>query len=248
MEEGAPINSEAKREAEVIRQVRESEPSIPHKAPPLGDLGSLHPSGHEERALGAGDHPDKSGEPIAAESSFSQQATRNSGGPGFWNSFDERYRTPPPSRRPTATSSMSEDDSAMDMTPSTTVGSTEFAKPLEQNSRSSTPVAASHAPLGEFRRKRRREDDLDSSLFKRRAVSPSTSLQSSPVMPNSPVVKESGNNGWELSSKSTMGPLFTERGSSESVNRNTSHAGTPRRVGLQGMNETSDGFMNMSIE
>src|SRR5699024_7656991 len=147
----------------------------------------------------------------------------------------------PPSHRPTAASSMSEDDSAMDMTPSTAVGSTEFAKPLERNSRSSTPVAAAHASLGDFRRKRRREDDFDSNLFKRRAVSPSTSLQSSPIMPNSPVVKESGNNGWGLPPKP-----FTERGSSESVNRNASHAGTPRRVGLQGMNETSDGFMNMS--
>lgn len=229
MEEGAPINSEAKREAEVIRQVRESEPSVPHKSPTLSDFASLHRSSHEEGPLDAEDHGEKSGDPIPTESSFSRQANRNSGGPEFWNSFDERYRTPPPSLRQTAASSMSEDDSAMDMTPSTAFGSTtEFAKPLERNSRASTPVAASHiSSLGDFRRKRRREDDLDSNLFKRRAVSPSTSIQSSPVMPNSPVVKDP---------------------KAEAVNRNTSHAGTPRRVGLQGMNETSDGFMNMSIE
>ena len=133
----------------------------------------------------------------------------------------------------------------MDMTPSAMgMTSSEFAKPLDRhNSLASTPIAAPQVPrLGDFRRKRRREDDLDSNLFKRRAVSPSTSLQGSPVLPSSPVVREPGSNGWGAPTKSTFS------GSAETVNRNSQPNTTPRRVGLQGMNETSDGFMNMSIE
>lgn len=242
MEETAPLDSESKREAEVIRQVRESEPSVPHKSPTLGAFPSLTPSEHEGDA---DDMPDRTGDGPA--NAFGQ-ANRNPRASEFWNSLDERYRTPPPPARQTA--SVSEDDLAMDMTPSMIVPtSSEFARPLERpNSRSSTPLAAPHVPsLGDFRRKRRREDDFDSNLFKRRAVSPSTSIHSSPVMPSSPVVREPGN-GWGPPPKSTVGPAFPERGNADTMNRNGAHNTTPRRVGLQGMNETSDGFMNMSIE
>ncbi|RAL13266.1 uncharacterized protein BO97DRAFT_367560 [Aspergillus homomorphus CBS 101889] len=262
MEEGAPIDSEAKREAEVIRQVRESEPDVPPKSP-LGVLSSLEsftPSstiGHaHEDSAGTGGLTVTPDEP-----KFSDQAHRNSGGINFWNSFDERYRTPPPPpSRQHGASSVSEDDLTMDFTPSTTTTTTmhhhhhEFVKPSERPG-SRSEASSSHPTqsgfLGEqIRRKRRRDDDFDPNLFKRRAVSPSMSAQSSPIMPNSPAVKDTSPNIWGAP-RSNLGSLFGDR---PSVGENggrpstSGHSGNPKRVGLQGMNETNDGLMNMSIE
>lgn len=243
VEESAPIHSEAKREAEVIRQVRESDPSPQQKSPSLGTFPSLEA---DRTASTEDDAPVKTFAPL--ENLFSEPTTRSNGSMDFWNSFDDRYRTPPPSTRATGPPSVSEDDSAMDMTPSTTVGSTnEFAKPFERpSSRSSARNITQPTPMmQEFKRKRGREEDFDPNLFKRRAVSPSMSAQSSPVMPNSPAVRDSGHNIWGPPPKSNIGSLFPE---STSNNRNSPHTGTLKRVGLQGMTETSDGFMNMSIE
>ncbi|KAJ5133102.1 hypothetical protein N7476_003669 [Penicillium atrosanguineum] len=244
MEESAPIDSDMKREAEVIQQVRDTEPET---SPTLSDFPSLHPPPDEAA-------PDA--DPIHAKaressSSFSKQASRNSGGVEFWNSFDERYRTPPPPPLRQTGTSMADDDMFMDITPSTTIGSTADSK---ARSRSSTP----HPPgmvIGEIRRKRRRDDDFDPNLFKRRAVSPSVSAQSSPVLTHSSVV-DNGPSIWGPSFK--LGAPFSERpstssdnghgGSNNNNNRTTPHAGGTKRVGLQGMTEASDGFMNMSIE
>ncbi|KAH8424863.1 uncharacterized protein LDX57_002607 [Aspergillus melleus] len=253
MEETAPIDSEAKRESEVIRQVRESEPEIPQKSPSLDAFASGNPFQPAEPFRSAGDTPVKLGTSAPDEPSFSEEAHRNSAGQEFWNSFDERYRTPPPPLRRPGTS-ISEDDQAMDITPSTAVRSSgaEFAKPGERpSSRSSTPFVPHSGTITEFKRKRQREDDFDTNLFKRRAVSPSMSVQSSPIMPNSPVVKETGSNIWGPPPKSNLGSLFPDcppdtpgRGNS----KHTNHTGTLKRVGLQGMTETNDGLMNMSIE
>ncbi|KAL4895162.1 hypothetical protein BDV59DRAFT_160528 [Aspergillus ambiguus] len=252
MEESAPIDCEAKREAEVIRQVRESEPEIPQKSPSLDAFSNINPFQPAEPKQ-MDDVPTKSGTSVPDEPSFSDAAHRNSRGADFWNSFDERYRTPPPAPLRQFGTSISEDDVAMDMTPSTTThGSTsEFAKPGERpSSRCSTSNATQSAALAEIKRKRRRDDDFDPNLFKRRAVSPSMSVQSSPVMPNSPAVKDTGANIWGPPPKSNLGSLFPDRPGGDTSNRNSagSHSGTLKRVGLQGMNETNDGLMNMSIE
>ncbi|KAH1364660.1 hypothetical protein KXW40_008973 [Aspergillus fumigatus] len=251
MEESAPIDSEAKREAEVIRQVRESVPDVPHKSPSLDALSSLTPS---VPGVNSEDGSTKPGPFTLDEPKFSDEAHRNSAGVEFWNTFDERYRTPPPSMRSLGPSAMSEDDIAMDITPSTTLGSStaEFAKPYDRPGSSSSTPHASFTAMTEINRKRRREDDFDPNLFKRRAVSPSMSVQSSPVMPNSPAVKDTGHNIWGPPPKSNLGSLFPERPNGEHPARNTSntsHSGQPlKRVGLQGMTEANDGFMNMSIE
>ncbi|KAL4760588.1 uncharacterized protein BDW70DRAFT_150715 [Aspergillus foveolatus] len=250
MEEAAPIDSDAKREAEVIRQVRETEPDPPpHTSPVLTVFSS--PNMFAPPGMGEHHEPEKHTASLPDEPSFSDQANRNSGGQEFWNSFDERYRTPPPPLRQHATSSVSEEDIAMDMTPSTTFGSNsnDFAKPGERPaSRASTPLPAQAGVISELRRKRRREDDFDPNLFKRRAVSPSMSAQSSPIMPNSPAITDNGPNIWGPP-KSNIGPLFNDR--PETGPRTiptTPHTGTLKRVGMQGMNEANDGFMNMSIE
>ena len=87
--------------------------------------------------------------------------------------------------------------------------------------------------------KRMRDDDFDPNYFKRRAVSPGLSVQNSPVLPQSP--------GWW----GTPPPNKVERvGSNGSTNgsQNGTAGGQPKRVGMQGMNDTNDGLMNMSIE
>ncbi|KAL4779784.1 hypothetical protein BJX76DRAFT_351499 [Aspergillus varians] len=246
IEESAPLDSDAKREAEVIRQVRETEPEIAQTSPVLTAFSS--PNAFVPPGLG--DRDESAEKPAASlpdETSFSDQAHRNSGGPEFWNSFDERYRTPPPPLRPHA----SEEDITMDMTPSTTFGSNavEFVKPSERPaSRSSTPLPSQTGVISELRKKRRREDDFDPNLFKRRAVSPSMSAQSSPIMPNSPALVDNGPNIWGPP-KPNVGPLFNDR--TETGPRNiptTPHSGTLKRVGMQGMNDANDGFMNMTID
>ena len=240
MEESAPIDSDMKREAEVIQQVRDTEPET---SPTLSAFPSLHPPPDEA----APDVDPGHAKVRRSSSSFSKQASRNSGGVEFWNSFDERYRTPPPFRQ-TGASSVADDDMFMDITPSTTIGSTTDSK---ARSRSSTPHPPGMA-IGEIQRKRRRDDDFDPNLFKRRAVSPSVSAQSSPVMTHSSVV-DNGPSIWGPPSK--LGPPFSERpntssdnGNGGNNNRTTPHTGGTKRVGLQGMTEASDGFMNMSIE
>lgn len=152
----------------------------------------------------------------------------------------------------------SEDDLAMDMmamTPSTST--TEFAKPYDRPSsrssmRNNNNNNAPHAhptPVQEFKRKRAREEDFDPNLFKRRAVSPSMSVQSSPVMSTSSAATDAGSgpNPWGPPPKSNIGSLFPEASTRSSPH--TQHSGgTFKRFGLQGMTETNDGLMNMSIE
>ncbi|OJJ86240.1 uncharacterized protein ASPGLDRAFT_146438 [Aspergillus glaucus CBS 516.65] len=230
IEESSPLDCESKRESEVIRQVRESDPA-PQKSPDL-----LQPTESDRAVSGADDTPSKTATRLG--NAFSEESTR-----GYWNSFDDRYRTPPPPIRP-GPPSVSEDDLAMDMTPSTSTF--EFAKPFERpSSRGSLRNAAQPTAMQEFKRKRGREDDFDPNLFKRRAVSPSMSAQSSPVMPNSPAMRDTGSNIWGPPPKSNLGSLFPD---SNPRNSSSPHTGTLKRVGLQGMTEANDSLMNMSIE
>ncbi|KAJ5565544.1 hypothetical protein N7535_007182 [Penicillium sp. DV-2018c] len=241
MEEGAPVDSDMKREAEVVRQVRDTEPE---PTPAISAPPASQPSSFD---LALTDDPVVKTEIDAANmDTFGKQASRNSGGVEFWNSFDGRYRTPPPARQE-APSSVADDDMCMDMTPSTTIGSA-IAGPSKPRSRSSTPHAPGMPSIGEICRKRRRDDDFDPNLFKRRAVSPSVSAQSSPVMTHSHHVNDMGPNIWGPPPKPGLGAPFSERPSTESGGRVNPHTGGVKRVGLQGMTEASDGFMNMSID
>lgn len=235
MEESAPIDSEAKREAEVIRQVRESEPTISQTSPVFPSLDSAALALEDDGGPGA------STDGVLPSNSFSNHAMKNSGGTEFWNSFDERYRTPPPP--PVRAAGVSGEDMAMETPPSTIFGSTstDLPKPFERPLSRSSNAQASQPPFAELPRKRRRDDDLDPNSFKRRAVSPGMSVQSSPILPQSPMVKESI--FWGPAVKPLPGALSSENSSSSS-----SHSNTVKRVGLQGMNETNDGLMNMTIE
>jgi hypothetical protein len=241
MEEGAPVDSDMKREAEVVRQVRDTEPE---PTPAISGLPSLQPSSFD---LAPTDDPVVKTEMDAPNTdTFGKQASRHSGGVEFWNSFDGRYRTPPPARQG-GPPSVADDDMCMDLTPSTTIGSV-TADSFNPRSRSSTPHPPGMPSIGDICRKRRRDDDFDPNLFKRRAVSPSVSAQSSPVMTHSHNVNDMGPNIWGPPPKPGLGAPFSERLSTESGSRMNPHTGGVKRVGLQGMTEASDGFMNMSID
>jgi hypothetical protein len=195
--------------------------------------------------------PPSAGESVASLSarsllnSFSRQATTNSGGIEFWNSFDGRYRTPPPVRQGSGVPAGA-DNTAMEVPSS---GSA-FIYPHNEptRSRSSTPNAIPPSTCTEESqkgKKRRRDDDLDLSSFKRRAVSPCMSVQSSPVLPHSTTVRENSHSA--QFAKSAVGSTSGQSNGAEH-GANNGHPGPLKRVGLQGMNETNDGLMNMTID
>lgn len=90
-----------------------------------------------------------------------------------------------------------------------------------------------------------RDDDFDPNYFKRRAVSPGLSVSNSPILPQSP--------GWwgtpKRSDRDVSCISATERANSNGNAGSVGGGGAGlRRVGFQGMNDTNDGLMNMSIE
>lgn len=250
MEEVTPLDSEAKREAEVIRQVRENETqdTQPQTKPPtlsLDNLPQLAAPSASDLSSSSSDQALQMSLDSMSDNSFSRHAKRNSRGADFWNQLEERYRTPPPQM---ASLGRSYEDTTMETTPQSTgplsglVSVPELSRTRDRaRSRSPTPQPTHPPTASEFRRKRRREDDLDPNLLKRRAVSPGMSGQSSPVLAHSPVVKDGGI--FVAPPKSTP-TLFGPELSGGSA---TSHGGI-KRVGLQGMTEANDSLMNMSIE
>lgn len=176
-------------------------------------------------------------------SSFKQHAMRNSKGKEFWDTFkDESNQTPPPSFLPRGSSSgISEDislDSPLTSTPPlfTSQSNTSDHQPSSP-SRSSTPQPSSGPTAAEITRKvnnkRRRDDDFDPTSFKRRAVSPGMSVHNSPVM-QSPMQRD----------LAPWGSRPPSNGEASKIAPN----GGPKRVGFQGMVDTNDGLMKMSIE
>ncbi|KAL8672410.1 MAG: hypothetical protein Q9168_003117 [Polycauliona sp. 1 TL-2023] len=266
-EEGAPVDTEVKREAEVIRQARESEaygdlnlglsqpttsassPSIqPVTAGPTENLDDVP----EDITMDS----DVSASRRSSSSTFTQHAFRHSAGLGFWTNFDERIRTPPPTF-PRESSSGVSDDIAMDTPQSSIMSSTPQPSTVKavngSESRSITPqLVPNNTDSLRKGNKRMRDDDFDPYFFKRRAVSPGLSLQNSPILPQSPLQREGA--WWGMQSKyareNTGAPAVGDRissgGSASSGNGGPPVSG--KRVGLQGMSDTNDGLMNMSIE
>ncbi len=238
LEESAPIESEARREAEVIRQVQDNDPTISQATSPT--LLASNTFAVEPIEESIEDMVTDNNKILLPPDSFSRQAERNSAGAGFWNGFDERYRTPPPSLRPRESSSAISDD-LMD-----TPGS--FDNPAlkhfnRSRSRSTTPLA--HNPTaGEVARrvnnKRRREEDFDPSYTKRRAVSPGMSVQSSPILPQSPVL--TNDKGW-----GKLPPKTGTIGHADRSNSGNSLNGT-KKIGLLGMTETNEAIMSMNLD
>lgn len=169
-----------------------------------------------------------------------------------WDTSDSSSYTtpPPPAFRPRGSSSVSE-DMCMDSPQQHHQHHHQQAMGAGRNGASSDSQrseAALPSAADISRRigaKRRRDDDLDHVALKRRAVSPSISVHGSPVM-QSPLQRDAA--PWGSRPASNAG----ERGASSSVSEAGS-LGTPGgrakgRVGFQGMVDTSDGMMRMSIE
>ncbi|KND88193.1 hypothetical protein TOPH_07207 [Tolypocladium ophioglossoides CBS 100239] len=262
-EEGAPADAETRREAEVVKQVRESdmdlEPRIPPSGPEPPAAASALSSPNLRNLDSADDMPEEdmigdlaSGLP----SSFKQHAMKNSKGKTFWDTFSEsssmggaRTTPPPPTFLPRGSSSGVSEDAAMD-SPSL-AGPSGFSG--SQSGSNSGPSAAEITRR--INNKRRRDDDFDPTSFKRRAVSPSMSVHNSPVL-QSPRQRDSAT--WGSRPGSTGG----DKGGSSAPSETSSMVGTPAnpsggnggrlngkgRVGFQGMIDTNDGIMRMSIE
>ncbi|KAI4122063.1 MAG: hypothetical protein LQ338_006020 [Usnochroma carphineum] len=266
-EESAPVDTEVKREAEVIRQARESDaygdlipapsqPTTSASSPSIQPATAAPVEGLEDIPEDVTMDSDISASRRSSSSTFTQQAIRNSVGLGFWHNFDERIRTPPP-MFPRENSSAMSDDVTMDIAQSSIMSGTPQQNtnrvPSRSQSRSSTPQLPPN-PSDNLRKgnKRMRDDDLDPSFFKRRAVSPGMSLQNSPILPQSPLQRDGGwwwmqsKYGRETPASQTVGDRISSGGSA------SSGSGAPppsmKRVGLQGMSDTNDGLMNMSIE
>ncbi|KAL9596252.1 MAG: hypothetical protein Q9219_005913 [cf. Caloplaca sp. 3 TL-2023] len=266
-EESAPVDTEVKREAEVIRQARESDAygdlhPIPSQPTTSASSPSIQPAtagpteGLEDIREDVAMDSDISASRRSSSSTFTQHAIRNSAGLGFWTNFDERIRTPPPIF-PRESSSGVSDDIAMDTPQSSIISASTQAQPnkasTQSESRSSTPqIPPSTSDNARKGNKRMRDDDFDPNFFKRRAVSPGMSVQNSPILPQSPV---QGHGGWwgmpfkynrETPASQPTAERISSGGSASSGN------GAPppsaKRVGLQGMSDTNDGLMNMSIE
>ncbi|KAL8940540.1 MAG: hypothetical protein Q9216_002757 [Gyalolechia sp. 2 TL-2023] len=271
-EESAPVDTEVKREAEVIRQARESDAYGDLKPTPSQPTTSASSPSMRPMTVGPVEGLEDIHEDItmdgdlsvsvsrrSSSSTFTQHAMRNSAGLGFWHHFDERIRTPPPTF-PRESSSGISDDIAMDTPQPSVLSATPQQNSYKvehrsesRESRSSTPQI-SQGTSESLRKgnKRMRDDDFDPNFFKRRAVSPGMSLQNSPIMPQSPL---QGNGGWwglpskysrEIPASQTVGERISSGGSASSGN--SAPPVSAKKVGLQGMSDTNDGLMNMSIE
>ncbi|KAI0483546.1 hypothetical protein F4859DRAFT_473237 [Xylaria cf. heliscus] len=292
-EEGAPIDSEVRREAEVIRQVRESdmdlEPRIPPAAPTFPLDTSNVPTAQSSPKFNTTQEPfdeipdDDLMSDSALSSSFKQQAMKNSKGKNFWDTFSEtgsingtRITPPPPVLLPRGSSSGISEDINMDSpSMSTSSGNTGLFGPgmgflghgsdtqkseTPQPTASATPSQSGSIPptAAEITRrinnKRRRDDDFDPHVFKRRAVSPGMSVHNSPIM-QSPLQRDNmtwgsrpGSNHGGDKASGTPSENGSSGGNTTGSNAGRPIAGAKGRVGFQGMSDTNDGLMRMSIE
>ncbi|KAF1349943.1 hypothetical protein BDV97DRAFT_352819 [Delphinella strobiligena] len=266
MEESMPVDAEVRREAETMRQVHEHHDNdvdlVANSSPGLMPTVPAGTDGLEDIPEGTAMGVDTNNATIKANPnlSFNIHASRNSAGINYWNKFDKDLRTPPPPSFPTRGSSSLSGDINMD-------------SPAADATRSASVISMTDEPAQtqptDFARKfgkRRREDDFDIASIKRRAVSPSLSLTNSPVVVASPARSEiiASREGASLTSTWGQPPKTMTRESSmsaavEPCRRNsngstgatmmtTSTVGPPKRVGLQGMVDTNDGIMKMSIE
>ncbi|KAI1141625.1 hypothetical protein F5Y05DRAFT_373269 [Hypoxylon sp. FL0543] len=289
-EESTPIDSELRREAEVIRQVRESdmdlEPRIPPGPPPALDIPNLSTAQSSPNLATAQESLDDIQEDdmmtdSALSSSFKQQAIRNSKYKLFWEAFSEtssiagnRVTPPPSSFMPRGSSSGMSEDVNMD-SPSLSSGSGNInpfglgagvglpTGPGSESQKSDTPQPAS-ASLSQggsvpptaaeitrrINNKRRRDDDFDPHSFKRRAVSPGmNSVHNSPIT-QSPLQRDMA--PWGSRPGSNHGgdkaPGTPSENGSSGGNGGRPINGAKGRVGFQGMVDTKEGLMRMSIE
>ncbi|KAF4334180.1 hypothetical protein FBEOM_12004 [Fusarium beomiforme] len=259
MEESTPAESEFRREAEVVKQVRdcdmELEPRIPQPALESTQSTTAPSSPNLTQQEGLNDVPedDIMGDiAMGLSGSFKQHAIKNSKGKTFWDTFSESSSTggarttpPPAAFLPRGSSSGISEDVAMD---SPSVG----GATAPQNGGTQPPSAAEITRR--INSKRRRDDDFDPVSFKRRAVSPGMSVHNSPVM-QSPLQRDGmswgsrpGSNGGDKAGSSAPSEAGSTPGNLSGSSSAAGRLNSKGRVGFQGMIDTHDGIMRMSIE
>lgn len=264
-EESAPIDSEVKREAQVVHQVRANDVGVdkmqtntavssPDLTPTIPRLSTEGSEMSDIDSLGT----KAEGEVPKAAPDIRRGSTHREFFPKLYN----RMQTPPPPLFHSARSSsgVSEEmstDSPNVATPpaslSTIVPRASSEQKTENESSSNgmfqqPPLPSASEITKKIQNKRRRDEDFDAASIKRRAVSPGMSITGSPVTGQSPV---SGNSGWwgqpKPNREGAALPGEQRTGSSGNSGQATPSFG-PKRVGLQGMSDTHDGIMKMSIE
>jgi capping protein alpha len=185
---------------------------------------------------------------------------RNSIGTDFWNQRLAQTPPPPSSFHRAESSAMSEDMNMDSPIISSNNGNGMSAPDqsvyLGWTSRASTPQSMNPPTAADGLKKsnkRRRDDDFDEQSFKRRAVSPGLSVHNSPVISQSPSQRDGSLWGTTATTtKASRETSISGQSNGERSNSGGSMSMTPtlgpKRVGLQGMTDTSDGFMKMSIE
>lgn len=255
------MDSEVRREAEIIRQVREADdgPSLTAQSSP-----SLLPTvpGLDGPLEGVPEEESESNMSLDGSTTKGLFGTfgslhsthRNSVSSDFWN--QRAAQTPPPPTFPRAESSAVSEDMSMDSP--TISASHDNAAPDRSNSMGWTSRASTPGPMFpptaadglKKSNKRRRDDDFDETSLKRRAVSPGVSVHNSPVISQSPAQRDGslwGNPTKTGRETSIGGQSHGERSNSGGSMSMTPTLG-PKRVGLMGMENANDGLMKMSIE
>lgn len=265
LEEGAPAEAEFRREAEVVKQVRESD--VDRDARPPTNTFDL------SQAVSALSSPNMVNQDTIEEpeedlmrdlstglsSTFKQQLLKSKS-KSFWDTFSEcsstggggRASPPPQPFIPREPSSGMSEDAAMD--------SPSFPLFPNYQQLSQAPAIGPQPPSAaeitrRINNKRRRDDDLDPVSFKRRAVSPGMSAHNSPIV-QSPLQRD--NIQWGSRPGSTGGDRAGSSAQSDSGSMGGTTSGTPNaggrlnnnkgRVGFQGMVDANDAIMRMSIE
>lgn len=207
---------------------------------------------------------------MGLSNSFKQHAMKNSKGKGktFWDTFSESSSTggarttpPPAAFLPRGSSSGVSEDLAMD-SPSL-VGQVRLLAYIlvyyntdhAQGSQSNGAQQPSAAEITRrINNKRRRDDDFDPTSFKRRAVSPGMSVHNSPIM-QSPLQRDAapwgsrpGSNGGDKGGSSAPSESGSTPGHISGGSTGAPRLKSTGRVGFQGMIDTNDGIMRMSIE
>ena len=270
-EESAPAEAECKREAEVVKQVYENDEVCP--PPQHHSAAATALSSPNQEPMDYHPEEDTMGDlAVGLSSSFKHQAIRNAKGPKFWDTFSEtssvggnRTTPPPPNHSlPRGSFSGMSEDVSMD---SPSANGISYPGLQHQTPRTDSQRSESSQPLHGFgpqppsaaeitrriNNKRRRDDDFDPNIFKRRAVSPGMSAHNSPIV-QSPMQRDVAPWGSRPGSNGDRGGNNTpsESGSAGTPgNASTAPSGrhnSKGRVGFQGMSDTSDGVMRMSIE
>ncbi|KAI6244650.1 hypothetical protein HI914_07326 [Erysiphe necator] len=240
-EESAPIETEVMREAAVIRQTRESDIEYELRQPfgilPHTPILALSPHTSERSPK----EIDKTALTSINQSEFKEKLLLRSKSKGPWATFGDD--TMLSQNYPRTPASVVGSDIVLDspLNSSMPPFSNESASPQPSLiSRPATPQTGGRQIAVDITqklsKKRLRDDDFDLCSIKRRAVSPGMSAHNSPII------------------KSPMQRDHTAWGSRPSSSSNFGEAGkspvstVQKRVGLQGMIDTNDSLMKMSIE